>query len=185
MLDAIINLLALIWDKLVPWEKINHYDRGVRLRLGKAVLVKEKGKPREEWKPRILEPGFYWKLPFGIDDINTHMVKMTTMDLTEQSLTTKDGQQVVVRGVLKYDVSDVAIVLLETDGPAAAVADLSMGFIKDAVAEKTWEECRDVDFPKKIATTIRREAKKWGINVQTLTLTDLALMRSIRLLTKQ
>lgn len=178
MLDWITNLFSQAGEYLIPWEKIEHYDRGVRLRFGKAVL-------NSDGTPKILEPGLHWKWPLGIDDILSHMIKMTTMDLTEQSLTTKDGHQVVVRGVLKYDVSDVATVLLETDGPAAAVADLSMGIIKDAFAEKTWEECRDPDFPKKIASAIRREAKKWGINVQTLTLTDLALMRSIRLLTKQ
>jgi regulator of protease activity HflC (stomatin/prohibitin superfamily) len=184
MLDKLIEVLVAIWDSIAPWETINHYDKGVRLRFGKAVLQREKGKPRSEWKPKILEPGTYLKLPV-FDNINTHMVKMTTMDLTEQTVTTKDDKSVVTRGVLKYEVDNVAIVLLESDGPAAAVADISMGLIKESFAEKTWEECKDPDFPNKIAIKIRREAKKWGINVMMLTLTDLGQIRSIRLITKQ
>lgn len=176
MLDKLIDVLTQIWEKLLPFEVINHYDRGVRLRYGRAVMNGE--------SVRILGPGLHWKIPF-VDDINSHMVKMTTMDLTEQTITTKDRQSVVVRGVLKYEVSDVATVLLETDGPAAAVADISMGLIKDAFAEKNWEDCNDPELPSQIAIKIRREAKKWGIDVKMLTFTDLGLIRSIRLITKQ
>lgn len=177
MLDWITNILSQIWTSLLPFEVVNHYDRGVKLRLGKPILNKD-------GSVRVLEPGFYFKIPLGVEDILTHMVKMTTMDLEEQSLTTADEKQVVVRGVLKYEVSDVAILLLEVDSPAAAVADLSMGIIKDSFAEKTWKECIDPDFPRQVATKIRREAKRWGINVISLTLTDLAVMRSIRLIMK-
>lgn len=176
MLDRLIEILTQVWEKFVPFEIINHYDRGVRLRFGKAVM--------EGDRVKVLEPGLHWKIPF-VDDINSHMVKTTTMDLTEQTVTTKDGQSVVVRGVLKYEVQDVATLLLEVDSPAAAVADMSMGILRDAFVEKMWSECNDPDLPKQIAIRIRREAKKWGIEVIALTLTDLALMRSIRLLTRQ
>lgn len=172
----LIDILTQIWEKLLPFEVINHYDRGVRLRFGRAVMDGEVVK--------VLDPGFHWKWPLA-DEINSHMVKMTTMDLTEQTVTTKDRQSVVVRGVLKYEVCDVATVLLETDGPAAAVADISMGLIKDAFIERTWDECNDPRLPKEIAINIRREAKKWGIDVKMLTFTDLGLIRSIRLITKQ
>lgn len=176
MLDRLIELISQVWDKLVPFEIVNHYDRGVRLRFGRAVM--------DRGVVKVLHPGLHWKIPF-VDSINSHMVKTTTMDLTEQTVTTKDGQSVVVRGVLKYEVNDVATLLLEVDGPAAAVADMSMGILRDAFVEKLWSECNDPDFPNQITTKIRREAKKWGIYVVQLTLTDLALMKSIRLLTKK
>jgi hypothetical protein len=72
--------------------------------------------------------------------------------------------------------------LLEVDSPAAAVADMSMGIIRDAFVDRNWSECNDPSLPGQIAIKIRREAKKWGINVIQLTITDLAIMRSIRLL---
>lgn len=104
------------------------------------------------------------------------------MNLPEQTITTKDGQSVVVRGVLKYEVHDVATLLLEVDSPQDALSDMSQGFIRDTMVEKNWNECNDPEIVKQMATKIKREAKKWGIEVIALTLTDLALMRSIRLL---
>jgi regulator of protease activity HflC (stomatin/prohibitin superfamily) len=174
MFDKLIDLIISFGQDLLPVEVINHYDRGVRLRFGRAVCD-------DSGKPIILEPGLHWKWPF-IDNINSHMVKVTTMDLKEQTVTTKDGQSIVVRGVLKYEVDDVAQLLLEVDSPAAAVADMSMGILRDTFIEKNWDECNDPDLPKQITTKIKRESKKWGIDVKAVTLTDLAIMRSIRLL---
>lgn len=173
------QLIAKIFEfgkeYLLPWETILHYNRGVRLRFGKVVRDKE-------GRVKVLGPGFHWKWPICIDDLLTHMVKVTTMDLSEQTITTRDGQSIVVRGVLKYEVHDVATLLLECDSPAAAVADISMGIIRDAFVEKDWSECNDPKFPEQIAIKIRREAKKWGISVLALTLTDLSIMKSFRLL---
>lgn len=173
-LEKVIDKLLELGSDLIPFEIINHYDRGVKLRFGKAVC-------NRQGKPKVLTPGLHFKWPF-IDNINSHMVKVTTMDLSEQTVTTKDGQSVVARGVLKYEVNDVATLLLEVDSPAAAVKDMSMGILRDTLVEKNWSECNDPELGKQVATKIRREAKKWGIEIQTFTLTDLAIMRSIRLL---
>jgi regulator of protease activity HflC (stomatin/prohibitin superfamily) len=173
MFDKLLDLLISFGERVLPFEVINHYDRGVRLRFGKAVS--------KDGKPTILDPGLHWKWPF-IDDINSHMVKATTMDLKEQTITTKDDKSIVVRGVVKYEIDDVATLLLEVDTPTAAVADMSMGILRDTLIGKNWDECNDPDLSKEITSKIKREAKKWGIDVKAVTLTDLALMRSIRLL---
>lgn len=173
-LDVVFQKLFDLGKELYPFEVIEHYNRGVRLRFGKAKVDKE-------GKVKVLGPGLHWRIPF-VDVISTHMIKPTTMDLSEQTITTRDGQSVVVRGVLKYEVHDVATLLLEVDSPAAAVADMSMGIIRDALVERDWAECNDPALPGQIAIKIRREAKKWGINVLQLTLTDLSIMRSIRLM---
>lgn len=171
----------MIFDKIFqfgrelnPFEVVEYYNRGVKLRLGRVVKDRH-------GNVKVLEPGLHWRWPF-IEVIASHMVKPTTMDLSEQTLTTKDGLSIVVRGVLKYEVSDVATLLLEVDSPQAAVADMSMGIIRDAFVERDWKECNDPSLPGQIAIKIRREAKRWGINVLQLTLTDLAIMKSFRLL---
>lgn len=154
-------------ELLLPFEVINHYDRGVRLRFGRAVLENE--------KPKILEPGLHWKIPF-VDQINSIMVKVSTMDLPTQLVTTKDGKAVLVGSVLKYDVTDVGTLLLEVDSPKAAVEDMAQGILKQAVLDRTWEECNTVDLEKDVTIKVRREAKKWGIDVKSFTLTNLMLI---------
>lgn len=173
-LERIIDKIFEIGGELFPFEVINHYDRGVKLRFGKAVCDKT-------GKVKILEPGPHWKWPF-IDNINSHMVKITTMDLSEQTVTTKDGQSIVVRGILKYEVNDVATLLLEVDSATAALKDMSMGILRNILINKNWSECNTPELGRQITEKIRNEAKKWGIKVEIFTLTDLAIMRSIRLL---
>jgi regulator of protease activity HflC (stomatin/prohibitin superfamily) len=173
MLDKLIDWLLGVFDKVIPFEIIPHYDRGVRLRLGKPKYIGEDIK--------ILEPGIHWKIPF-VDEILSHMVKPKTMNLSEQTITTKDGQSVVVKGVIKYEVHDVATLLLEVNDAADAVADMSQGIIRTMLVERNWSECNDPELPKIITTKTRAEAKKWGVSIIAVTLTDLALMRSIRLL---
>lgn len=169
MFDKIFEVLAGIWDKLVPFEVINHYDRGVRLRFG---------------KPRgVLEPGFHWKIPL-IDQIDSHMVKTTTLNLPEQSLTTKDNQQIVIKVALKYEVKDVQQLLLEVSGPVDALSDMACGIVRNKIIIREWKDCQEDQLLTDISRAIKVEAPKWGLSVVSVTITDLALMRSIRLLSK-
>jgi regulator of protease activity HflC (stomatin/prohibitin superfamily) len=172
-LERIIDKLFEIWSTLIPFEIIEYYDRGVKLRLGKPTM--------KAGKIKILEPGLHWKIPF-VDVILSHRVVAKTMDLTEQSITTKDSKSVVVRSVLKYEVDDVATILLEVDSAEEAVKDMCQGILMDAMSERTWEECQGPELTKQVKEKIKVEAKKWGIRIKAFTLTDLSIMRSIRLL---
>lgn len=169
MLDKLIDIVLEFIDRIVPFVVINYYDRGIRLRLG---------------KPRgMLQPGFHWKIPFA-DDIITHMVKATTLNLAEQSLTTKDNQQLVIKVALKYEVEDVETLLLEVSSPVDALSDMACGIVRDKVISRNWNECNEDKLTGDISRAVKAEARKWGISVQTVTITDLGLIRSIRLLNK-
>jgi membrane protease subunit HflC len=153
----------------MPMVVIPHYDRGVRLRLG---------------KPRgVLEPGLHYKIPFA-DTILTHMVKATTLNLSEQTITTRDGQSIVIRSVIKYEVSDVETLLLEVSNAVDALSDIVQGIIRDKIIEKDWSELNTSALTGEISRASKAEARKWGITILQITITDLALMRSIRLLNK-
>lgn len=169
MLDRLIDIVLQFIDQLMPFTVIPYYDRGVRLRFGKP-----KG---------VLEYGFHWKIPFA-DEILTHMVMPTTLNLTEQSLTTRDGQSIVVKGIIKYRVSDVEILLLEVNSATDAISDMVSGLIRDKVITKNWSECNDQTLVSEVSRAAKIESKKWGIEIMSLTFTDLCLMRSLRLMNK-
>lgn len=169
-LDKIIDFLFQFLGQLLPFEVIPYYNRGVRLRLGKPV-------------GGVLDPGLHWKVPFA-DDILTHMVKTKTINLLEQTITTKDYKSIVVKAVIKYEVSDVSTLLLEVNDPTDALADMVQGIIRDKLIEKDWIECNSPNLIGEISRKAKAEAKQWGISIIQITLTDLAEMRSIRLLNK-
>lgn len=166
MLDKLIDFLIELKDQLLPWVVIEHYNEGVRLRLGK-----NKGK---------LMPGFHVKIPF-VDQVLVQMVKTTTVNLSEQTITTKDNRQVVVRAIIKYEVGDVIKFLLEVNDAIDALSDMSKGIIRDQIKKRNWNQCNDDDIEKEIYKRIKTEAEKWGLKVKEVTLTDLGEIPSFRL----
>lgn len=128
-----------------------------------------------------LEPGFYWKIPFA-DTIYTIQVKPTTMELSEQTVATKDNCSVVVKAIVKYEIDDAATLLLEVHDSLDAISDMTKGIIRKELIEINWTDCNNPDLEVRIKRKAKAEAKKWGISISEVTLTDLGLMRSIRLL---
>lgn len=167
MLDKLIDFLLQFLEHLLPVIVIPPYERGLRIRLGKNL--------------GILGNGWHWKIPFA-DVVLTQMVVTTTIPLPEQTITTKDNCSIVVKSVIKYEISDVEKLLLEVNDAVDAVSDMTQGIIRDIFVSKDWSECNDPEIVKAITQKARTEAEKWGIKISKVTLTDLGLMRSIRLI---
>lgn len=166
MVDKILEFIAEIWHQLIPFVVVKQYNKGVMLRLGKFI--------------KVTEPGLHWKIPFA-DELIDHTVVATTMELSSQSLTTKDEKSIVVRGVIKYEIKDIETFLLHVYDAVDAISDMTMGTIKKVITSKTWQECKEDSIDDVITRKARVEAKKWGIEVISVTLTDLGVIRSIRL----
>jgi regulator of protease activity HflC (stomatin/prohibitin superfamily) len=166
MFDKLIDVLLTFGEKLVPCTVINEYEKGVLLRMGKFKDV--------------LEPGFHWKIPFA-DNVMNQTVVPTTMNLGSQSLTTLDDINVVVSGVVKYEVSDVKVLLLEVYDAMDAIADMTQAIIKELVMQRKWEDLQGVEIDKAITQKARTEAGKWGLKVIKVTLIDVGKIRSLRM----
>lgn len=167
MFDKLVEWLISIWDKLLPYIIIVQQDKGLRLRFGK---FKE-----------ILDPGIHFKIPF-FDYISEQTTVWTTHSMPSQSLTTKDGKDIVIKGIIKYKISDFKTYALEVWDAIDAISDMTQGIIFDIVKNRTWEELQHDDLKNHITRKARQEAKRWGIEIETVTLSDLAKIRSIRLL---
>jgi regulator of protease activity HflC (stomatin/prohibitin superfamily) len=167
MFDKLVELLINWWIELKPIVIIRDYEGAVLLRFG---IFK-----------RVLGPGLHFKIPFFDEVIDQHVV-ITTLSLDAQSLYTKDKQNIVVKGVIKYKISDVKIFLLEVWDAQDALSDMSSSIIKNVIMSMTMEECTDAELDNTLTKKVRVEAKKWGVEVQQVTLTDLAPIRSYRLI---
>lgn len=167
MFDRIIDFILNFLSDILPFVVVDHYDRGVRLRLGK--------------KREVLEPGIHLKWPF-VDKVLTQMVKTTTIQLPEQTITTKDNKSIVVKSIIKYQIVNVEVSLLEVNDPIDAVSDMTLGIIRDVFIKKDWVDCNDGAISKVITDKANKEAEKWGIGIDKVTLTDLGLIRTVRLM---
>jgi regulator of protease activity HflC (stomatin/prohibitin superfamily) len=165
-LSPIFSVISDGWDtfKICFW--VQEYEGAILMRVGKYK--------------RDLEPGFHWKW-FVFDEVLTCSIATETMNVKSQSLTTKDNHNIVISAVVKGNISNPKKYLLKVKDVTAAISDVTQGKIKDIVMHKTWEECRD-NLDETITSAVQSEAKKWGISVDYVTITDLAIIKTIRLI---
>jgi len=167
MFDRLIELLTTWWSYLMPAVIIPDYEQAVLLRNGKFK--------------KLLQPGFHMKLPI-FDEVINHHVVVTTLSLSAQSLYTKDRQNIVVKGVIKYKIADVKVFLLEVFDAQDALADMTQSIIKNIIISLSLDQCVDPEIDSILTKKVRVEARKWGVDIQQVTLTDIAPIRSFRII---
>jgi regulator of protease activity HflC (stomatin/prohibitin superfamily) len=167
MFDKLIDVITNWWTQIVPAVIVPNYEQAVLLRNGKFI--------------KVLQPGFHVKLPI-FDEVITQHVVVTTLSLAPQSLYTQDKQNIVVKGVIKYRIADVKTFLLEVFDAQDALADMTQSIIKNIIITTSLENCLDPDIDNILTKKVRVEAKKWGVDVQQVTLTDIAPIRSFRII---
>jgi len=167
MFDKLIDLIVQWITYIIPVVIIPSYEEGVLLRFGKFK--------------KVLGPGLHFKFPF-VDEVLYQHVVVTTLSLPAQSLYTLDKQNFVVKGVIKYKIADVKIFLLEVYDAQDALSDMTLGIIKNVIISLPAEKCIDPELDNLLTKKVRMEAKKWGVEIQQVTLTDVAPIRSYRLM---
>jgi regulator of protease activity HflC (stomatin/prohibitin superfamily) len=157
---------------------IRSYQRAVILRLGKPH--------------RDLAPGLHFFWPFYIEVPLSVNVVPETMLIGPQSLTSKDDVPLVISTVVTFSIEDVRKFLLDIEGAHQVIQDSALGVIAGFVMTHTWNEVRGVippdvegkpiDADNEIAKATRRRAKKYGVHIVNLQISDLSRSRSYRLL---
>jgi regulator of protease activity HflC (stomatin/prohibitin superfamily) len=169
VLDKLVDLIINCLDLLRFWVVLQPYEAGVQTRLGKFI--------------RVLDPGFHWLIPFGVDQtFHEHTVPRTT-HLRDQSITTADGKQVSLAAVITFQVRDIKKCLLEVEDADHAIFDSCAGAIAHELATMTWAEILSGDSATDRATTAcRKRGFRFGLEVISVQFATLALTKTIRLM---
>ena len=88
----------------------------------------------------------------------------------------------MVSAMFKYRIVDVKTYLLEVFAAVDAISDVTQGIIKNIIMSKSFEECLDNELDNLITKKCRAEIKKFGVEIMQVTLTDIAPIRSYRLI---
>jgi regulator of protease activity HflC (stomatin/prohibitin superfamily) len=167
MFDRLWELLAQIWNHLLPFEVVDVYQNAGVLRLGKYQ--------------RTALPGLHYKIPF-VDVFNAQNISITTIRVPAQTLTTKDDVSVVAGAMLRYRIADVKPYICECTDQADVLIDVAMGAILKAINATTYAELVQELPHEKVATALRRRVHRYGFEIEELTFTDFGRVRSIRLI---
>lgn len=167
MFDRLVELALQCIGLLIPFVVVNDFERGVVLRCGKFH--------------RELEPGFHWKIPFDVDVIYHDNVVPRTINLKAQSLCTQDGKSIVLGGVVTAKIVDIRKALLEVETIDNVLEDSCYGAIAQCVASHPWDVIRTEAFGEILTKACRKRAWKYGTEIMSVQVGDLAPSRALRL----
>lgn len=168
MFDKLVDLLLSFIDLFKFWEIIDEYQKGVILRLGR--FHKE------------AEPGIHFLLPFGVDRMIETATVTRTSDMRQAFLTIADGTTVCVSVVVRWNVRDIKKALLDVWGFDDVIRDSVLGNVSTLVRKATWEELNSDDFAEHVAKECRKQAFRYGVEVEGVALSDLCRTRALALL---
>jgi len=146
----------------------------VTVQQGTIAVVTVFGKYR-----RILEPGLNFKIPF-IDKFWVVFTVPQTVDLLSQTLTTKDGKNIVLKGIIRYKIEDPKKYLISVNSARDVLVDTVQGVIKNVIEDFTWGDATKLD--TLITEKSKVMVKDWGIKVEQVTLVDFSLIKTYRLI---
>jgi regulator of protease activity HflC (stomatin/prohibitin superfamily) len=171
MFDRLVDILLQFLELFKCWAILEPYEGGIQTRLGKFV--------------KVLEPGFYWLLPFGIDRTEREHMVPRTHSLGDQSVTTLDNTQVGFQAVITYKVRDIKVALLEVEDSEHAIKDSCAGTIGTVLAQCTWDEIRQsTDVLEKVTAACRKRGFRFGLEITSVQFATMGLTRTLRLLNK-
>lgn len=129
---------------------------------------------------KALEPGIhvYWPI---VTTINTFPIKLQTIDLKNQKLTTSCGQTVAVRGFVAITICDILKALSETWDIERVVVDKAEPIIRHAVESSCFDEL--TGDPCLLDDELLRELQpmllEHGVQVECMSISSLSKVLSI------
>jgi regulator of protease activity HflC (stomatin/prohibitin superfamily) len=165
MFDKLLDFLVNLGQDILPFSIVNQWERAVYLRFGKFE--------------KVVEPGIIFKIPF-FDKIWTTEVITQTVHLQPQTLTTADNKDCVLKAIIRYHVVDVEKFLLNVMHASDVLVDTTQGIIRDIVERTEWYDLVDVN--ETITQEVSIMVENWGIQIEKVTLTDLGLVKTYRIM---
>lgn len=165
MFDKLIALIQQFGMAISPIYVIDMWERGIVLRAGRLK--------------KVVGPGIYFKMPF-LDAVWRHTVITQSIDMPPQSITTADGKNVVVKGIIRFSISDILLFLTTITEPKDVLTDTTGGMIREIIESTDWMDLIEVD--DVLTEEVGKFVEKWGIKVEKVTLTDLQIANTFRVI---
>ena len=153
-MEPFFNFLLSVIDKFYPLFVVPASTEAIRLRFGRYV------------KP--YKPGTYFRIPFGIDEIDIEPVKVRTVDLEEISIETSDRIGMACSIALRFSVVDVVQALIETEDYETSMMTDVTGIVSAWINEHDYESLSISTLIKGCQPKIKLMAPRWGCKVEEL-----------------
>jgi len=117
-MDIITQIFNMFKATFQWWVIITPWEQGIRIRLGKHVL--------------LLEPGIHVKFPI-IDKIHIQPIRLRVICTSDQSIMTADQKVVILAGSLSYRIIDLLKLYETLHNPTETIEQQVLGIISSCV----------------------------------------------------
>lgn len=163
MFDGLSTLFRNLGGLFTWWVMINPWSQGLRIRLGKHV--------------KKVGSGIHLKIP-GIDKFVIKSIRLRTIDLGIQTITTADGKTVTVAGNISFTIVDVEKLFNTLHNAEDTIADFGMSAIAKYIAVTE----SNMVYPEAVADHATRSISlsDYGLGNAQLNITDFAFVKTYR-----
>jgi regulator of protease activity HflC (stomatin/prohibitin superfamily) len=144
------------------------YSRGVVLRLGNLRGV--------------MEPGFSYVLPLGVDAVRVIDTRTVTIDVPKQEIITKDNIPVVVDAVVYFNVSDPILAATKVVNFVTSTSILGMTTLRSILGQHELDEIlsKRQELNLLLRTLLDEATDPWGLKVTMVEVKSIELPDSMK-----
>lgn len=154
--------ILILFILLASIKIINQYERGIILTLGSYS--------------RTLGPGLNFVIPM-IERVIRVDIRITTVDIPQQEVITKDNVPVGINAVVYFQVERAEDAVLKIQNYAYAVAQYAQAALRDVIGGVELDTLltERQEIAGQIKTIVDEETNAWGINVTSIKIQDIEL----------
>lgn len=163
--DTLARLFNNVKGWLTWWVIVAPWERALRVRLGKRVVV--------------LDAGIHFRIP-GVDRIHIQGIRMRAADLPLQTVTTKDGKAITMAGVLQYAIYDLLKLYNTLQHAEDTIVNLATAIIAQYVATHGLDDCTPAAIQQYVDENI--DLSQYGIDQVKCSVVDYAVVKTYRII---
>jgi regulator of protease activity HflC (stomatin/prohibitin superfamily) len=137
------------WIVVLPWEQ------GIRIRLGNRI--------------KILNPGVYFRIPY-LDTCFVHHTRLHFINLSPQTINTKDGKTVTVTVIVGYILVDISKMYSQISDFESTICGVVQQSNTQYIYNTDFNNCTVQGIEKSAIQALERT--DWGIEIKQLSVSS-------------
>lgn len=168
MINNIKDLLDYLLSYFKFWIIIQPWESAIKVRLGNKVTH--------------LPKGLHFKFPY-IDSIYKQENRLRVLEMSIQTLTSKDLKTVSVCSSLGYSITDIELLYNTLYHPEATISNMAMSEVSDFVFNSVLDDVTPRSIEEAVMSKLN--AANYGLKFEYFKLTNFAVVKTYRLIQDQ
>ena len=164
-MNLISQLIDFIKEIFSWWFIVTPWEQAVFVRLGKNC--------------KVLNAGFYFKIPF-IDQIYIQQIRLRTIDLPIQTISTRDNKTITIKSILAYSIKDILKLYNTISQPDMTLAGIVMSSVADYIRVTDGNSITIQNLEDSILTKLN--STDYGLGDLSIRITSWAEVKTFRLI---